>query len=283
VESLNSVAPREPRHDEFASARAGYDLEDLSRISPAQPYRSNGPVLRTSTVRFFESIADTGKAGRFETGRSRDEIAELAAAGYATANGRLTESGAAFATPWREYAFGLSLAARREGLQTGMQVWVGGGLALLATGPAPLAADRTDVGPDRLQLDLVSVAQLPMAIASWCGLGPAWTLHGNVTSCEAERFYARLGSSTEPAPAGSDDATKRMWAEPWLAWNIRKSGPGAGHSWLNAGAAGHYRVGNGSDGSITLLPEPSAAVWDSLVRFIHAAVELPQPHGLAGP
>jgi hypothetical protein len=275
VDSLNSIAPREPRLDEFASARIGAKLEDLSRVSQAQPYHSNGPVLDTRTVQLFESIADSGAVGRFQRGGKKYEIAELSASGYTNEKGQLTSSGKAFATPWREFEFGLSIAAQREEMNTGMQIWAGGGLAILAAGPSPFAAETMGIAPNQLALDLVTVAQLPMAIASWCSIGPAWTTHGDLRSLQQKQFYARLASAAEPAPADADGAWLRMWHQPWTAWNIRRSGSQSGHSWLNAGSAGHYRVGTKA-GDITLEPEPSAVVWDTLVRFIHQAVTAPE-------
>lgn len=275
METLDSIAPREPRLDAFASARSGSQLEDLSRVASAQPYRSKGPVLGTSTVQLFESIADSGAVGRFQRGGKKYEIAELSASGYADEKGQLTFSGKAFATPWREFEFGLSIAAQREEMNTGMQIWAGGGLAILAAGPSPFTAETVGIGPNQLALDLVTVAQLPMALASWCSIGPAWTTHGDLRSLQPKQFSARLASAAEPAPADADGAWFRMWHQPWTAWNIRRSGSQAGHSWLNAGSAGHYRVGTKS-GDITLEPEPSAVVWYTLVRFIHQAVTAPQ-------
>ena len=90
MESLGSIGPREPRLDEFASARIGANLEDLSRVSQAQPYRSNGPVLRTETVQLFESIADSGAVGRFQRGAKKKAIAALSASGYVNEKGQLT-------------------------------------------------------------------------------------------------------------------------------------------------------------------------------------------------
>ena len=37
-------------------------------------------------------------------------------------------------------------------------------------------------------------------------------------------------------------------------------------SWLNAGSAGQYHIGQGHDGSMRLLAEPSGPVWTTLVR-----------------
>ena len=152
-----------------------------------------------------------------------------------------------------------------------MQVWAGGGLAILAAGPAPLDPELTGIGADQLQLDLVTVSQLPKVLASRCSIGPAWTTHADLRSLKPEQFYARLTSAAEPAPVDADGAWLRMWHEPWTAWNIRRFGSQSGNSWLNAGSAGHYRVGTKAR-DITLEPEPSAVVWDTLVRFIQHAV-----------
>lgn len=269
---IGSVAPKEPRLDELASAAAGEAREDLAAIQTAQPYRCQGPVLTSAALHLLMALADGGRVGRFASAADKAALAELVQAGLAENNGRLTDAGETITTPWRTPGAGFILAARHGELSTGIQVWTGDGLAILSAGPNPYQPEQSAIAPGKQQLDLVDAAQLPMLLASWCALAPAWSLPDSGLTIPGPVFEARMASAAEPVPAGVGDGVRRMWEQPWTGWNLRYPGAPASQSWLNAGAAGHYAVQADEAGAVTLTPSSSAVVWDGLVRFIHGTL-----------
>lgn len=270
------IAPHEPRLDGFVSSRAGEPREDLSGFAREQPYRTRGLILSQEAVEVLSSLTGRGRLGRFELRGHREAVAELAAAGLLTEEGQVTPVGGEHLRPWNHPVATLSLTAGNAALSSGMQAWLGEGLALVSAGPSVPAPDGK-VRPGTTELDLMAVSALAYRIASWAGIAPAWSVQQDSLELDAGLFAARLQSADVPAPAGLDPSAVRLWEQEWYGWNIQHLESGTACNWLNAGAAGHYRAAPGAGGRVVLQAEPSSAVWDTVVRLIHAAVTGAEP------
>lgn len=270
------IAPHEPRLDDFVSALAGEPREDLSGFGREQPYRTRGLVLSQEAVEVLSSLTGRGRLGRFELRGHRDAVAELAAAGLLTEDGQVTPVGGEYLRPWNHPVATLSLTAEKAAHPSGLQAWLGGGLALVSAGPSVPAPDGR-VLPGTTELDLVALSALAYRIASWAGIAPAWSVVHESLDLDAGLFAARLQSAAVPAPAGLDPAGVRLWEQEWYGWNIQHLESGTAYNWVNAGPAGHYRAAPGAEGRVVLQAEPSSAVWDHVVRLIHAAVTGVEP------
>lgn len=262
---------REPRHDPFLSGMAGHPVEDLSKLAAIQGYGSEGPVVSAATVDFLQEQRNRRKLGRFDMMQNHTAISELTDAGLLHADGSFAPGLEVMLAPWRDTEVVVRLGSVHAGRESSLTLHVGGGRALaqagasandLVHGPGP---QRMVLSATQTQIDLVQTAGVPAVIASWVGLGPAGSVAGNITRIRPERYRQRLDGPTE-APEGADEASRRMWNEPWVGWGMAIEDSPFERSWLNAGAAGHYLVGLDDDGWISLEPVPSAQVWDVIVQ-----------------
>ena len=269
---IDAIAPTEPRLDEAASRLAGEDREDLGSLAAAQTYRESAYRLSIPSLELIDTLAGRNKLGMFQ--RKGPEFVGLRDAGLLAADGSLTAAGMEFLAPVRTPDASFTVQAADAGGGSVLQAWIGGGYGRVTAEPsrfsgAPVSIPR----PDDLAVQLLQANAVPKAIADWLGFTPAWSIAHEPVILTLEHYDARLASAQIKAPEGLDDASLRMWEQPWTEWQIIDEGTGGWFGFLNAGAAGQYRLGTVNDDSIILKPITSAAVWDVLVRFIHASVE----------
>ncbi|PPB50964.1 hypothetical protein C4K88_03660 [Arthrobacter pityocampae] len=260
----------EPAQDAMASEHLGRPLEDLSRIAAVQPYRSTGPIVGDAAYQLLLDSAARGGAGIAGRFRYRDEVAELAAAGLMERGGALTAQARHLLAPLDSGSFSFFVGAQRADLATTIEVRVGAGGALLASGPAPAVSPEARVPKlGQLQIDVVTAAQLPATLVSWLGVGPAWSYIGEHVVLPQEAFADRLRTGSGEAP-GEDDSLTRLWAQPWLGWTVQETGTSSPqHTWLSAGSAGQHLVYTNTTGGVELEPFASSAVWSVLARYVH--------------
>ncbi len=263
----------EPRRDEFLARRSGLDVESLDRVSTQQPYAPVGPVLSDGAFRFCLQHAGRERIGRMDLLASPQAAAELVGVGLMEPDGDLAPAFRILGLPLA----GAREVARIEGEYLGqpsqLDAWLGGGGVSIASRASHAQLVHGDsehaVPPGSVRVDVVREASLPLAIAAWAGLGPAWSVMSTVDSVPVRLFDERLRRGPEvPAPEGADEPMRRMWAEPWFLWRLVIPGLDRDLAWLNAGAAGQYRVGRLEDGSMRMMVEPAGYVWDTLVREI---------------
>ena len=288
---IGRIAPQEPRLDDDACRWAGAELEDLSSIAAAQPYREAGKLLPIPALELLDTLLGRDRLGRFQ--RKDPSAATLQAAGLLTDGAGLTPEGERFLWPVRNLDASFRVIAVNAARGSVLQAWIGGGLAritaelsLFAAAPAPA------YGPDDLSAAVVPANMVPGRIAGWAGLSPGWSLPHEPVVLSMDSYEARLKSGRTPAPPHLDQAAGRMWRQPWTEWQILDEGTGGRFGWVNAGSAGQYRlfVGRGDrteTDAVLLEPMSPAVAWDILVRFIHASVEgiplrLPEVPGFNG-
>lgn len=262
---------REPTRDGFLAARSGLDVESLDRVSAAQPYRPVGPVLSDEAFRLA-----LDHAGRPAMERSRAYVdhrtaAELVASGLMDPDGTFTDAFRLMSLPLVSARQTLRVEGVHRDVSTQLDVWLGGGGATVVSraSHAQLVHGDTEhaVPEGSVRVDVLREESVPLAIAGWAGLGPAWTVVTGQDGIPVDLFQARLERGPEVGPPdGADDALLRMWAEPWFAWRVVMPGLERELSWLGAGAAGQLRIRGVQDGQMRLVAEPSGYVWTTLVR-----------------
>lgn len=264
---------REPPRDNFLQHRSGLDVESIDRVGAAQPYCPVGPVLSDEAFKLVIGHAGTPRMGIMQAAALADHAAELVAAG-------LMEPDGTFAVGFE--VLGIALAQSRQRLRvegvhgatsTQFDAWIGGGSVTVASrasqGQLIHGSSQRPVPSDHVQVDVLCEGSLPLAVAAWSGLGPAWTVLSEIDRMPAELFEQRLVQGEKvPAPQGADDALLRMWRQPWFAWRLVMPDLDREMAWLNAGAAGQYRLGRQSDGTMLVRAEPAGYVWNTLVREI---------------
>ncbi|NIZ91912.1 hypothetical protein [Kineococcus rubinsiae] len=263
-----------PRRDPWFAAR-GEDLEDLARVAEAQPAPAAG--LRLSRAA-FDHLAG---ARRRVAPEFRDE---LVAAGLLRAGGRPSEDGAGLVALARERTGHLRLESARGAAPLALDVSLHGADALVVTTAAPgeLPADprggelRDAAGV--VTVDVVDASLLPVVLAGFVGLGPAWSAGGAV-ELPQDLLARRAADPRTPPPADADAALLRAWAQPWFLCTLHADGLDADRLLLNAGAAGTYVVrtqGEGPASVARLQPVPSALLFEDLVRICDAVVDRAQ-------
>lgn len=266
---------REPTYDAWLTELAGHPIEDLSKLPAVQVFSSEGPLLDEKTSEFLLQQRNRHRLGRFDLLSHRDAVEQLSAAGLMDAEGRFEPTLEMMFDALRDPEFTITVDGRHGGVNTTLRIFAGAGRALVLAG-APAselvhgagAGERTREGSARL--DLIQTEAIPGLIAAWVGVGPAWSVAGNVTLLAAGEFM-RGCDGPLTAPPEADAASRRLFEQPWFAWNFEIEGTEFKRSWLNAGSAGHYAVGALEDGGTELSPVPSAQVWDVLLQEIGAA------------
>ena len=287
---IDRIAPQEPRLDDYASRCAGAELEDLGSIAAAQPYRESGRLLPIPALELLDTLLVRDRLGRFQ--RKDPSVATLQAAGLLTAAAKLTPAGEQFLLPVRKLDASFQMEASNAAGGSVLQAWIGGGLGKITAGPSLFPAASAAFGPDDVAASSMQANMVPKRIADWAGLSPGWSIPHEPVVLGMDHYEARLKSARTPAPKTLDQAAGQMWQQPWAEWQILNEQTGGWFGWVNAGAAGQYRLSPG-DGyqeqgrTVRLEPMSPAVVWDMLVRFIHSAVEgiplrLPEVPGFNG-
>jgi len=266
--------PEGPRRDPWFAAR-GEDLEDLSLVAAAQPSPASG--LRLSRAAFDHLVG----ARRRVAPEFRDE---LVAAGLLRPGGRPSEDGARLVALARERTGHLRLESARGAAPLALDVSLHGADALVVTTAAPgdlpaepRGAQLRDAAA-AVTVDVVDASLLPVVLADFAGLGPAWSAGGAV-ELPQDLLARRAADPRTPPPAAGDAALLRAWAQPWFLWTLHADGLDADRLLLSAGAAGTYVArpqGEGPAAVTRLQPVPSALLFEDLVRICDAVVDRAQ-------
>lgn len=268
------VAADEPRHDGLASRLLQTPVEDLSPLRTEQEYRPSGRIVNPESLSLLLSMANRDALGRFDAAGAKEPVAELQAQGILKGR-RLSAAGVELVQPLRGLQAQFTVSAVGLDGATGMDAWLGGGAALVAAGPSPSQLKSTAIPHGSCELLSIDAAALPVFLAKWLSMVPAWTVGQHPLRLSGELFDRRLNAGPGVgAPEGLNDAEARMWAQPWLGWNVEHVHSGRKLGWVTAGDAGPFlATADPRSGEVALEPEPVSAVWDSLVGFVLAAAQ----------
>lgn len=269
---VDIVPEREPALDEAASSILGADLEELGGLSARQPYRSRGPWLDGHAVSLLDAAAESGRVGRFQRAGRESGVAALVKAGLMDTAGRLTPEGTTVTAPLTATRTAVTIRCLHPRGSTDMQIQVDDQDALVLAGPSRSELDggRIDRYESLLQLDFVGLAELAPTVASWLGLGPAWTITEGLLDFPTEVFDRRLASVDEPPPT-EDPAWIRMWREPWFIWRVQVQtadrGPLPEWGYVDAGSAGQHLL-TVTDERASLEPTTTGMAYRDLVSAL---------------
>jgi hypothetical protein len=269
-----------PRLDEFVAASLGERVEDLSGVASAQPYRPRGPQLSAAGVELLARKVTGGGRWDRRTAEVTEQLDRLTAAGLLDDRRRLTESGMTVARVLVRPRAYFRIEVVRGTPPLCVQAYLSGDHAVITANESPVAgrgreytAAEAEAAATTMWLDFCDVSYVPVALASWVGLGPAWSLAVEPDVVPAEVLVARLGDRSVPPPGGADEALRRMWSQPWFLWTLSGSGLDRPLAFIDAGVAGpHEFYGTGDGVHSKLQPLPPAVVWERLVGRVVPAI-----------
>ena len=259
-----------PRLDPYLVA-IGEPLEDLTRVSSAQPFRSGGPMLPRDDLALLVRAA--GRRLRKVT-----PSAALVQAELMDVSGAVTEQGRAVVQLLTKPAARLRVESGRGHTPLTVEAYMRGGVALLVAtaSPAPLNEEPAPSDLVRLAatvgLDLVDATSVPRLLASWVGLGPAWRLATSPDRLDRDVVLARVDDPHTAPPPEADAHLRHTWGQPWFLWTVQSSAIPARRAWINTGGTGHFLLTDAGDGRATFESAFSQDVWADLLRLVTGSV-----------
>jgi hypothetical protein len=258
-----------PRLDAYLES-IGEPLEDLSRIAADQPYESLGPLLPRQALEILAG------AGRKDNNLG---LKELVDAELATDDGKLTEQGELVKQILTKPIAQIRLESSRGRATLTFEAYVYGGQAVLLASASPASLVEVPHGEDILtasalvRLDFVPAEYIPIAIAAWTGIAPAWSLGTSPEEIDEELLVHRADDPAVPPPTDADEHLKYVWSQPWFLWTLSGSGLDSGLVMINAGRAGHFALTQGEEeGKARFTAYPSTYLWQKLVALVDQSI-----------
>lgn len=261
----------------------GEPVEDLSRIMASQPFRSVGPSLDRADL---EALVAAGRPALLR----RSTPPALVEADLMDGRGRLTDSGRSVHAMLTAADGRLRVESVRGSTPLVLDVYVRQGWALTVSTRSPAAIAEPPRGQDivttatRIGLDHVDAARVPMDVAAWVGLAPAWSLATEPVDVPEALLRRRVDDPTTPPAPDADAHLRYVWQQPWFLWTLQASGSTSGRIMVNAGRAGHFALTTPDGGPaaaeaglVGFRAMPSAAVWRDLVHLAAVAAGTPLP------
>lgn len=261
-----------PRLDEYV-ARHGERMEDLSGITAAQPYRPRGPQLSTLGVELLARKLVGGARLHRRTGEENAQLDRLTEAGLLHDRRRLTESGMTVARTLVRRKAHVRIGVAQGLAPLSVQAYLAGDHAVIVATESPAAwRGRERSGADvtaatTVWLDFCDVSYVPVALASWVGLSPAWSFRTRPEWLEDDLVRQRLDDPSTPPPDDADEHLRRMWAQPWFLWTLTGSGM-EGLLMIDAGVAGQYSWSGREGTRVQLQRAPALFVWQLMAERI---------------
>ncbi|WP_405055894.1 hypothetical protein OG474_24500 [Kribbella sp. NBC_01505] len=256
-----------PRLDPYMQG-IGEEVEDLSRISASQPYESLGPVLPRQALNILVERSRKVTIG----------LKELLEAGLATDKGKLTEQGQLVKTILTKPAAQIRIESSRGRATLTFEAYIANGQAVLLASASPASLPEVPHGEDILtasafvRLDFVPAGYVPIAIASWVGIAPAWSLATNPEQIEQDLLIQRADDDAIPPPADADAHLKYVWSQPWFLWTLAGSNLNSGLVMISAGRAGHFALARGEGTKARFMSYPSMLLWRKLVALVEQSL-----------
>jgi hypothetical protein len=263
-----------PRLDEYLLG-IGEHVEDLSRIAAAQPYRPTGPTLSRRGLEMWAEAGHRPMATRRLKDHEREQWEHLCDAELAAADGTLTPHGRDLLDHLQRHSQQVRVEAT-NGQEAFSFVAHGEGarFVTLATTAPHHAARRLSprevaATAHTLTLGVEHRSTLPVALASWLGLGPAWSVRTTPEELDTALIEARIAEPGTPPPADGDANLREVWGQPWFAWTLTTTPARHGMAMIHAGARGQLALVEGATpGRTRLVAVPTQLVWLEVVRAV---------------
>lgn len=266
-----------PRTDAYLQS-IGEHVEDVSRIAATQPFRTHGPAVTRDALAFL--AAGSRRDRRKLRAREPDLVETLTAAEMTTADGQLTEAGRTVAglLTHRHPRARLRMESGRGSTPLTFDAYIDAGRALIVANPSPAGFEEAPHGDDILtaattvHLDLCDVTHVPLAMAGWVGLAPAWSLATTPELLAEELILRRADDPAVAPPEDADNNLRYMWSQPWFLWTLQASGVDYGRVMVNAGRAGHFALTQGEGERVRFGAMMSYNLWFDLVAMVERSV-----------
>jgi hypothetical protein len=248
--------------------RIGEPLEDLSRIAASQPYESLGPLLPRAALNI---LAGSGR-------KVTQGLAELVEAGLATDDGTLTEQGELVRQILTGPTAQIRLESSRGRAPLTFEAYVYAGQAVLLASASPASLVEVPHGEDILtaaatvRLDFVDASYVPIAMAAWTGIAPAWSLATSPELIDEELLIHRADDPAVAPPRDADEHLRYVWSQPWFLWTLTGTGLDSGLVMINAGPAGHFAITQGEGEKARFSAYPSMFLWQKLVAVVEQSI-----------
>lgn len=243
----------------------GFVAEDLSQVRyPPEPFASTIVLSRAAAQHLYA----TEPAVPWEDLAPRDR-GTLVDGGWYAGDGTYTRAGLKLR---RDLLTGMSQGKLHRTDDRGQQratIVTGISRALLLVEPHVRHwASKGDCDDAVVQVETLPVTAIPIVMARWGRLSPAWTFDTEHGPIAPELILRRLQDPRTPVPEDADASLAAMWAEPWLQWSATFH-RGATHlSYLNAGDRGQYVFKEAEGGWVQLVARPGTLVWGDLQRLL---------------
>lgn len=270
----------EPRRNPFL-AELGEDLEDLSGFAGEDPWSPAGPEIGRPGLDLLVRAANDQLETRHLDESGRQALARMTAVGLLDERGGLTDDGHHVVGVMRRADHHVRVEATCGLAPFTFDAYSAGDRTVVLAGVSPVGwagsrAPGADIAmmAQRVWVDTMPTSVLPLELARWLGLRPAWSLAVSPATLPLATLTARVDDPDTPVPEGADVRLQRAWREPWFLWSIRTAaGPTAaseppGTVGVNAGDAGFFLLSATEDQeSAALQAWPSEAVWGRLLTL----------------
>ncbi|WP_456787808.1 hypothetical protein [Cellulomonas sp. P5_C5] len=261
-----------PRFDPYL-ASVGEQVEDISRIAAAQPFRSRGPSLPRDDLDLLVR-ATRAKLRKFRA------TPALLDAGLMDDQGP-TSDGRTVARLLQVPAGRLHLESGRGRAPLTLDVYVHGTRAIALSTVSPAALVDVLHGDDLLAaattvgVDIVASSAVPAHIAAWVGLAPAWSLGTSPVEIAEATVMARVDDPSTPPPPDADAALRYVWEQPWFLLTMTTAPFQRGLFVVNAGPAGQFVVNATTKRGVYVFQAfHSSVVWLTLVDTVALASDV---------
>lgn len=262
----------EPRRDSDLAA-LGIDAEDLSHVSTRQRFRPAGATLdREGVVALLGAEPVPGAQPPAKTPR------DLVRAGLATPEGA-TREGMRLRTIVQEADRVIEVEGVVGPLRLRFSLYGRGAEAVVLcsdgvsqwVGKAPRRRALSETSARSHVVEIPTAQAVPM-LASWLGVGPAWSLGTNPRQMSEELVVQRVQDRGTPPPSGADAQLKQVWARVGALWTVTAHDLRTRGSWSLAAADAHdrgaYQLTSAGDGLLTVEALPGPSLLAHLVRMV---------------
>jgi hypothetical protein len=255
-----------PRRDSFL-ADLGEDLEDLSGVAESQVWQPDGPAIDRRALELL--FAGKRVRARGLDDASHRSLAMLQEADLLDEDGRPTPTGARLRQIAGEPQHTVRVEASAGLAPFTFDAYSRGDatLVVLTASPAGRSGARGSgeaaaAVADQLWLLDLPTGWLPVELAGWLGVGPAWSTTTEPEQVPLSTIAARVDDPETPAPAGSDVRLRHVWAQPWFMWSLQTSAQ-QGVAAVGAGSSGHFELVRIGD-DVLFRAWPSETVFGAL-------------------
>jgi hypothetical protein len=269
----------EPRRDPFL-AELGEDLEDLSGFAGQDPWTPVGPEVGRAGLDLLVRAANGRLASRGLDEQEQQALARMTEVDLLDRKGRLTDDGNHVVEVMRRAGHHLRVEATCGMAPFTLDAYSAGDRTVVLATVSPVGwagqpAAGTDIAAmaQRVWVETMPTATLPLELARWLGLRPAWSLATSPETLPMATLTAKVDDPSTPVPDRADVRLRRAWEQPWFLWSVRVTGgDGAaepsGAAGVNAGEAGFFSLTRTEHEESALLQAwPSEAVWGRLLAL----------------